>query len=302
MQLVYIKLIFSAIFWGASAVAGKILLDAIPPSEVTFLRFFIATIILGIIVLIQNKKHFKISKFEHIKLAILGITGIALCYFFYFKGLNISTAFNAGLIESTIPLVTLALSVLIKEEKIDIINAIGFVVAYLGVVIIITKFDLSVILKSNYNTGDIMLLIGTLCFGLYNVLLKKFSFSFSSQNIKLFYIFMYGSIALLPWFLYDNKMGNLHWTFSGVDIICILLLSVGASVLSYVFFNEGIKIIGASKASSFINLVPIITVILALIILKERPSFSQIVGSVVILTGVYICQSGIPFLLTRRSS
>ncbi|OPY76284.1 MAG: putative inner membrane transporter YhbE [Syntrophorhabdus sp. PtaU1.Bin058] len=301
MRSVYVKLTFSAIFWGVSAIAGKILLETITPSQVTFLRFFIATLILCTMLFIQNKEQFKVSFYEHIKLAILGIVGIALCYYFYFQGLNLSTAFNAGLIESTIPLVTLALSVLIKEEKFDITNAVGFIVAYIGVVIIVTKCDLSIILKSSYNSGDIMLIFGTLCFGLYNVLLKKFSFSFSSQNLKLFYIFMYGSIVLLPWLLFDNKANNLHWSFSIIDILCLSILSIGASVLSYVFFNEGIKKIGASKASSFINLVPIITVTLALLILKEEPNFSQIIGSVVILTGVYICQSGVPFLLTKRS-
>ena len=302
MQLVYVKLIFSAIFWGSSAIAGKILLETMRPSQVTFLRFFIATLILGVVVFTQNKRQLKLSFYEHVKLVILGVVGITLCYYFYFKGLNFSTAFNAGLIESTIPLVTLALSVLIKEERFDAINTIGFIIAYIGVIIIITKFDLSIILSSNYNFGDILLLFGTLCFGLYNVLLKQFNFSFDSQNIKLFYIFMYGSIALLAWLFFDSKENHLNWSFSNKDIISLTILSVGASVLSYVFFNDGINKIGASKASSFINLVPIITVVLALIVLRERPNISQMIGSVVILTGVYISQNGVPYLLTRRST
>ncbi len=173
MQLVHIKLIFAAIFWGSSAIAGKILLETALPSQVTFLRFFLAFIILGLF-LLTNRKHFsKVTFFEHVKLAVLGFIGIALCYYFYFEGLNYSSAFNAGLLEATIPLVTLAISVSMGEEKFHLENTIGFIIAYVGVIIIISNLELSVIINSNYNFGDILLLIGTLCFGIYNVLLKK---------------------------------------------------------------------------------------------------------------------------------
>jgi drug/metabolite transporter (DMT)-like permease len=194
----------------------------------------------------------------------------------------------------------LALSVIIKEEKFDFINATGFVIAYIGVILIVTRMDLSVIMSSDYNLGDILLLIGTLCFGLYNVLIRRYKFSFDSQNMKLLYIFMYGNFALLVWLLFDWQVNDLKWSFSFKDMISILILSLGASVLAYVFFNDGIKKIGASKASSFINLVPIITIVLSLVVLGERPSFSQIVGSVVILFGVFLSQDGISNLLTRR--
>ena len=303
MQLVYIKLIFSAIFWGSSAIAGKILLGKFLPSQVTFLRFFIAFIILAIFVLINKKHLVKVSIAEHVKLAVLGFVGVALCYYFYFEGLYYSTAFNAGLIEATIPLITLAISVLIKEESFDLESTFGFVVAYIGVIAIITRMDLSVIISSNYNLGDILLLLGTVCFGVYNVLLKKFSFSFKSQYMRLLLIFMYGSIALLFWLLLDMQSQKiLDWSFSGADVFAIALLSLGASVLAYVFFNDGIKMIGASNASSFINLVPVITAILSLTILGERLSYSQIVGSVIILSGVYISQNGIPFLFKKKNT
>lgn len=300
MQLVQIKLIFSAIFWGSSAIAGKILLENTLPSQVTFLRFFLAFIILGLF-LLANRKHFsKITFIEHIKLAVLGCVGIALCYYFYFTGLHYSSAFNAGLLEATIPLVTLAISVLIGEEQFHLENTIGFIIAYIGVVIIVSKLELSVVINSNYNFGDILLLIGTLCFGIYNVLLRKFKFNFKSQYLKLFLIFMYGSIAILFWLIYDLKHTTMNWSFSFVEVISIILLSFGASVLAYVFFNEGINKAGASKASAFINLVPIVTIILSVLILKEKPVLSQVIGSIVILLGVYISQNGLPNLTDKE--
>ena len=86
-----------------------------------------------------------------------------------------------------------------KEERLDTAQTTGFTLAYIGVLIIVTRLDLAVIRAFDYNRGDVLLLLGTLCFGLYNVLLRKFRFSFTSQNTKLFYIFLYGSLPLLAW-------------------------------------------------------------------------------------------------------
>jgi len=300
MQLAHIKLILSAIFWGSSAIAGKILLETISPAQVTFSRFFLAFLFLVGFLLVRKRHYANFSLAEHLKLAILGSVGVALCYYFYFKGLDYSSAFNAGLIEATIPLVTLAISVIIGEEQFEPENTIGFIIAYIGVIIIVSKMELSVIINSNYNYGDILLLLGTLCFGVYNVLLKKFSFKVESQYTKLLLIFIYGSLALLPWLIIDFQSNERNWYFSISNMVALLILSLGASVLAYLFFNDGISKLGASKASSFINLVPIVTIILSILILKEKPTLSQTIGSIIILSGVYISQYGLSNLLTNK--
>ena len=82
--------------------------------------------------------------------------------------------------------------------------------------------------------------------------------------------------------------------------LALAVLALGASVLAYVFFNQGIEQIGASRASSFINLVPVITAGLAFALLGERPDFSQLLGSAVILLGVSLSQYGWPKWLTTR--
>lgn len=291
MYNIYIKLFFSVLFWGSSAVVGKLLLDVLLPSQVIFLRFSIASIILGFSIFIIKKQSTKISFIEHIKLISLGSIGVSLCYYFYIKGLFYSSALNAGLIEATIPLVTLLIAVLIREEKFNLLDTLGFIVAYIGVVIIVTKLDLNLIKNSTYNIGDIYLLISTLCFGIYNILVKKLTFSKITQSQKLFYIFLYGSILLLPWLYIDSLSQKLNWNLSILNLVYVLILSLGASVLAYVFFNEGIEKIGASKASNFINLVPIITILFAVIFLKEIPDESQIIGMLTILTGIYISQN-----------
>lgn len=292
---IYIKLILSAFFWGGSAIAGKLLMGEMNPYMVTFMRFFWATLILFFICMAYTKNiKISLSFSEHISLFLMGVIGISLCYIFYFQGLNMSSAFNASLIEAIIPLCTVLISVVCKKEKFTVKTLIGSLLAYLGISIIITKMDMHIISTLSFNKGDLLLLLSTLCFGTYNVLYRHFASNIPSI-IQTYYIFLYGTIGIVPWVIYSFYFYNDGITFinhfSIENIGHILFLSLGSSVLAYLFFNQGIQILGASKASIFINYVPIITIFLSLIILKEIPTISQIIGCIVVLGGIYLSQS-----------
>ncbi|EKO1959598.1 DMT family transporter [Salmonella enterica] len=113
---IYVKLFFVAFFWGASAIAGKVALQYSSPSMVIFLRFFISAIIMAFI-LIYKKESFNINFHSHMKSAIISLTGVSFCYYLYFNGLDLSSAFNAGIIEATTPLITIFFAFLLRMEK-----------------------------------------------------------------------------------------------------------------------------------------------------------------------------------------
>ncbi|MFO1234186.1 MAG: DMT family transporter [Rivihabitans pingtungensis] len=108
-----IKLFFSALFWGASAIAGKWLFAVLRPAQVTFLRFALAALALGAVVTLAAAA----GRLRWAGVAAGGAgCGGGVAVLLLFEGLQYSSAFNAGLIEATIPLVTLALSVLLKKS------------------------------------------------------------------------------------------------------------------------------------------------------------------------------------------
>src|SRR2546422_9128644 len=124
-RFIYLKLGTSALLWGGAAVAAKFALAEAGPATVTFGRFLGATaILLGVVT--AQRQSFRVNAAEHPKLALLGFVGVTLCYFFYSRGLNASTAFNAGLIEATIPLATLAFAVVARREQLHVVRTIGF--------------------------------------------------------------------------------------------------------------------------------------------------------------------------------
>lgn len=290
MRNVYLKLFLSAFFWGGSAIAGKYAMEMLLPSAVTFSRFFIAAAIL--LLLIRNKRQlWQISPGNHAKLLVIALFGVTLCYYFYFRGLYGSTAFNAGIIEATIPLITLIISSAIGMEKISLWQVSGLIIAYLGVTVTVSNGNWNLLSLAHYNYGDILLLISTLCFGIYNVLVNRWKLVIPS-DIRMFYIFFYGSLALLPWLLRDiSAAPSLYQPQQGATLLgflSLLFMAVGGSVLAYLFFNQGIDEIGATKAASFINLVPFITIVLSVCVLNESIGWYQWVGAVVIILGVMI--------------
>jgi drug/metabolite transporter (DMT)-like permease len=288
-RVTYAALCAAAFFWGGSAIAGKLLLDSMLPASVTFSRFAGAAVVL-LVVCLTMRMRMRVTLREHAHFAVLGVVGVTLCYYFYFEGLARSTAINAALAEATIPLVTLGLTVVAGRERSSRWQAAGFLLSYLGVVLIVTRMDWRVVAEARYNTGDLLLIASTVCFGLYNFLLRGFAPQ-ATPLVRTYYIFAYGSLALLPWLLLTNGAVDDLRRLPGLPadlLFSAVFMCVGSSVLAYVFFNHGIETIGAAKASSFINLVPVITIVLAIAVLREIPTTAQIVGGLVVLGGVYV--------------
>jgi len=291
-MVTYFKLILSAFFWGGSAIAGKLAMQYFSVSVVTFSRFSIAALVLGLLYFKELKTH-NLSPLVHLKIALTALFGVALCYYFYFRGLHLSSAFNAGIIEATILCLTLFIAIIFRKEKKLPHQILGFIIAYIGVLYIIFNGDIYRVFTLNYSIGDLLLLISTFCFAVYTILVER-----NKQNIKdsifMFYIFYYGSLMLLLWPLYEYEFTSIIFlkpaslSFSLISIIPILFMSIGGSVIAYLFFNQAISSIGAANASSFINFVPIITVLLSVFYLKESINISQWVGAIIIFFGVII--------------
>lgn len=289
----YIGLGLSAFLWGASAIAGKYALEVYTPSVVTFLRFFIASLVMFFLAWHQQKQiHLDFT--GHLRLFIISMVGVSLCYYFYFKGLNKSTAFNAGIIEATIPILTLLLAGLLRMEKIRSYQMTGVFIAYSGVMITISNGDWRIMFESEYSCGDIFLLLSTVCFGIYNILVRVWQ-TVIPKKIFIFWFFFYGWLALIPWMLTEQT------TYIPPEpdmypqaLAAVAFMSLGGSVIAYLLFNRGIAEIGVSRAASFINLVPLVTIFLSIFVLNESVGFFQWGGAIVILAGVCITNLSAP--------
>ncbi len=274
--------------WGTTYISTKILLQNLQPMEILFYRFIIAYFIL---ILIYPKFH-KLHKFkEELLYMAAGITGVTLYYLVENVALKYTLASNVGLFIAMAPILTAILSNFFIEHGTFTKELLyGFIIAILGVFFVI--FNGNFILKLN-PLGDFLAILAALIWAVYSVLLKKINNKYDYSYIYITRkIFFYGVLFMIP-ILFGFKI-NLAVNKLVIPSVLfnILFLSLIASALCFVMWNIGVKYIGAIKASNYIYIVPLITAITSVIVLRESITRIVILGAILILSGLYISQNG----------
>jgi len=281
-------MVLTSFFWAGAFIAGKLSVPFIPAFTLTFLRFFIATFILYFVVKYKDKSNYKLTKSDFPIFLFTGIIGMFGYHIFFFTALKYTTAINSSLIGATNPIITTILCIIFLKDKITFKRTLGIFLSFSGVFLTITNANLSTIRSLALNKGDLLMLVAVCMWAAYSVFSKKVIHKFSPL-ILTFYSFLFCTIFLIPFVIYDRP-----WIFIGqvpyYSFLAVVYMSIFASVIGYLVQQMSIKQIGPSKTSIFINLVPIFSIILSVTILKESMSTIKLLTALLIIIGVYICQ------------
>lgn len=277
--------IITIFIWGTTFISTKVLLTSFSPEEILVYRFFIAFLI----VIFIYPKNFKILTVkEEVLFCVLGVTGVSFYYWTENLALKYTYASNVGLILSAIPIFTVLIAHFIsKDEKLTINLFLGFVVAMIGITIVIYNGK---ILKLN-SIGDFMAVLSAISFSIYSILIKRISNKYN-QFFIVRKMFFYGVVTMLP-IIFVSHIQLFKVSHLTIKIVLnMLFLSVFASVLCFIMWNKAISIIGSVKTTNYIYFVPFITIVSSIIFLKEKVSSLMLIGGFLIFAGVYINQSG----------
>lgn len=279
-------LAFVTIFiWGTTFISTKLLLKAISPIEILFLRFTIAFIVL--LAVYPHRLKVKEKK-QELYFAAAGLCGVTLYYLLENIALTYTFASNVGVIISIAPFFTAIFAHLFLEgEKLRLQFFIGFAVAISGIFLI--SFTGSSNLKLN-PWGDILAVSAAVVWAAYSVLTKKIS-GFHYNTIQATRrIFFYGLVFMIPALFLLGFAININQWLEPVNLFNILFLGLGASALCFVTWNSAVKLLGAVKTSVYIYMVPVITVVTAVIVLHERIVGIAVFGIVLTLAGLFISE------------
>lgn len=282
----YMMLVGTAVLWSATGIAVKIALRDFPPLTLAFIRFLISLLVLVSFQLLKKSLVLP-SRRDWLLLFALGLIGTFGANFFFYKGLEYTTAINTALIGAGSPIVITILTVIILGERISKSQLLGIFLSFLGVVVVITKGSLSVLVNLDFNFGDILMLGYPLTWGIYCVLIRKLLNRYS-PILLLTYSTVIGTTLFLPIVIYEiaTEEQGIHFTLGGIG--AILYLAIVASIIGNVWWNEAIKRVGASRTGIFMNVVPICTMILSLLLLREEIGIPQVIGAGMVLIGVYL--------------
>ncbi|MBE6035798.1 MAG: DMT family transporter [Clostridiales bacterium] len=289
---IYLLMVLAAFFWSGAFIAGKFAVPYIPPCTLTFLRFFFAVIILYFVMKAHNKKlgeeAFYLKK-EHIPFFLFtGIVGMIGYHILFFSSLQYTTAINSSVIGAANPIVTTIIASILLKSKVPPKQLLGILLSFLGVILTITSADLKVLTSFSFNKGDLFMLAAVLCWAAYAVVSKSKGNSINPIALT-YYSFLFCCFFSLPLVILEKP-----WTFIHQIPIsawaATLYMSIFASVIGYLVQQMAIKEIGPSRSSVFVNLVPVFSIILAVIILGEELVFIKVITAALIIAGVYICQ------------
>jgi drug/metabolite transporter (DMT)-like permease len=295
---VYIKLVMTTFFWGGTFVAGKWAVGEAPPFFVAFLRFAIASLVLWALVAWGRRgsdERFPLPEggAQWAGLFSLGLTGVFLYNFVFLTGLSWTSATNGSLIVAFNPLLTAVLSAWWLKERIRPVQAGGLLLALLGVGVVITRGSITVIRSLSFNPGDLLMLGAPLAWALYTIAGKKVLRCFTPL-VATAYASLIGTVLLLPAAALEGSLLSGVHRLTVYGWISVLQLSLLGTVVGFVWWYEGVELLGASRAAVFVNLVPLFGVLLSALILSESLAVSQLAGGILVVLGVGIGTLGKP--------
>ncbi len=281
----HLSALITIFIWGTTFISTKILLEAISPIEILFLRFTIGFIVL--LVVYPHRLKVKEKK-QELFFAAAGLCGVTLYYLLENIALTYTFASNVGVIISVAPFFTAIFAHLFLDgEKLRVQFFIGFAVAVAGIFLI--SFNGSSNLQLN-PSGDILAVLAAVVWAAYSVLTKKIS-SFNYNTIQSTRrIFFYGLVFMIPALFISEFKPNLNQMIQPVNLFNILFLGLGASALCFVTWNSAVKILGAVKTSVYIYMVPVITVVTSVIVLSETITGIAVFGILLTLAGLFISE------------
>ena len=283
-DLPYVLLAFSPLCWAGNMVVGRAVRGEIPPFSINWWRWSIASAILLLFVHSRLWRQ-RALVLRHWKLVLfLSVTGIVAFHSTVYIGLQDTTAINAALIIALGPVLILPMARLLLQERMTALQLIGVLLSFVGVAIIITRAELSLLLELQINRGDLWLLAGSALWAIYSVGVKLKPPELEPL-VLLVAILLLGVALNTPLYLWEIGQGRLI-PLAPESFAALGYVGVFAGVLAYISWNRGVELVGPNKAGLFLHLIPVYGALLAFLFLGERLQAFHFVGLVFIVLGI----------------
>ncbi|MFZ1519089.1 MAG: DMT family transporter [Ignavibacteriaceae bacterium] len=275
--------LIAIIFWGASFIATKFLLDELTPETIISMRLILAIAFLFVIALIQ-KRNFKIDFNNHKYILLLAVIAVFHLWI-QVTGMKYTTASNTGWIIGTAPIFMALLALIFFNEKLNSIKVIGIIIATFGLLLLVGNGNPANI-DLIKNKGDLLILSSAFTWGIYSMVNKKISLTYSPV-MTIFYLFVMMAFIIIPFSVSDASIGSIK-NLSGVGWIALLFLGLLCSGVAYVIWAYALREMESAKVGAYLYFEPFVTVITAWIFLDENITLFMILSGLIITAGVFL--------------
>ena len=278
----HIPAFFTACVWGSTFVASKhVLSSGVQPIVLMTFRFTLSYIVLWIFCHEWQPIHFDR---DELLLLLLGLSGGSLYFILEYSALQRTSAVNVGLISATVPIISVAISMLLGKTKIWARFIVGSILALIGVALVILNGNFSLTVRP---IGDAIAILSAILWASYTVILD----AINKDKSELFItrrLFFYALLTLFPFTILNTELSEFK-AFAQIDtLLPSLYLGGFASALCILLWNISINKIGLSNTNNYLYLLPVVSVIASAIFAEGEISVYNIIGSVFILVGIIV--------------
>jgi len=286
---VYVKLVLTALFWGGTFIAGRVIAPVLPPMTAATGRFAIAAALLYLWARKLEGGLPRLDRQQWMTTAALGFFGMFIYNLCFFGALARMPAGRTALFIALNPAVTALAAALLFRERLGGLKWLGIAMALAGVAIVITRGEPLAALhdiSQSVGVGELLMFCGITSWAAYT-LIGRVALKGLSPIAATTYASLWGFAFLACGALFEWP--QVHW--GGVTWqawVGIVYLGAIGTVVGFVWYYEGVKALGPSRTAIFNNLVPVFGVLLSVLMLGESILVSMVIGGMITIGGVML--------------
>lgn len=285
-NLGYLYIMIAAALWGTIGVVVKTLISmGFTTISIVIYRIAVSFLILFIIIFLYDRSLIKVKKEHLVYFVLYGLISVSIFNIVYINAIDLTTVTTAVILLYTSPVFVLLISRVLFNEKIDFVKFLCAVFTFIGCFLVVKGYNIES-LKLNFK-GIILGILSGLTYGLYSIFGKYCLKDYKPYTVSL-YSLGFGSLFLsLYLILTGTKIVFIPKLIPNIVLLYIILFP---TLLSYVFYTKGLKLIEAGKASIVATVEPVVSSLLAVFVLGESLEFIQVLGIVMVLMAVVLIQ------------
>lgn len=275
------------IFWAGNAISSRLAVGEITPLTLVFLRWVLVLSVLWPIYGAQVRAHWPEIKPRLTSVILMGTLGFtAFNVLFYLAG-HYTTAINIGILQGAMPIFVLAGAFLAHGARVTLMQVAGVLITSVGVLVVATRGAPLAILEIEFNRGDLLMLAACVLYAFYAVALRKRP---SMPGPAFFTLLaLIAAVTSLPLLAFEALTAGLTMpTTKG--LLVMAFVAIFPSCLAQLYFMRGVDLIGPGRAGVFLNLVPVFTAILAVVLLGEPFAMHHLIALVLVISGILLSQ------------
>jgi len=286
LQYAYVLLFITPAMWSVNYLVARLSNGVIEPHLLAFLRWLFAFLLMLPFAQRELRDNWHEWRHEWPEFLLLGALGMWVCGAFVYIGGKTTAAINIGLLYALAPVFIAIVSTKLLREKLHGWQLLGAVLAVFGSLAVISQGSVESIMRVEFNTGDIWVLVAVVCWITYSVLLKKRESSLGAFA-RLTMITFAGLIVLLPFTALE-----LIWLGPPADwqhaLFLVVLVAVFPGFGAYQAYSYMQTELGAARTGLVLYLGPLYAAVLAWIFLNEPPQWFHLLGAAFLLPGMYL--------------